>query len=107
MKAKIAALIFTGSLMLARADQMTESVQQALKNQGFYYGEITGQLTSDLTAAVRRDQIRSGLQVNDQLNSETLQSLGINSSAGAQLAATPASPGPVFPKPRDQPPAER
>jgi hypothetical protein len=29
MKAKIAALIFVGSLVLARADQMIESVQQA------------------------------------------------------------------------------
>jgi len=37
MKAKIAALIFIGSLMLARADQMIESAQQTLKDQGFYY----------------------------------------------------------------------
>src|SRR6059058_3813837 len=106
MKAKIAALIFIGSLMLARADQMIESVQQALKDQGFYYGEITGQVSSDLTAAVRRYQIRSGLQVNGQLNSETLQSLGINSSAAAQPAAKPASPSPVFPRPGDQSPIE-
>ncbi|HEU5313342.1 MAG TPA: peptidoglycan-binding domain-containing protein, partial [Candidatus Udaeobacter sp.] len=62
MKAKIAALILIGSLMLARADQMIESVQQALKDQGFYYGEITGQTSSDLTAAIRRYQIRSGLR---------------------------------------------
>ena len=67
MKAKIAALIFIGSFMLARADQMIESVEQALKDQGFYYGEITGQMSSDLTAAVRRYQIRSGLQVTGQL----------------------------------------
>src|SRR5207237_469705 len=106
MKAKIAALICIGSLMLARADQMIESVQQALKDQGFYYGEITGQMSSDLTAAVRRYQIRSGLQVNGQLNSETLQSLGINSSAAAQPAAKPASPSPVFPKPGDQSPID-
>ena len=31
MKGKIAVLIFVGSLMLARADQMIESVQQTLK----------------------------------------------------------------------------
>ena len=73
--------------MLARADQMIESVQQALKDQGFYYGEITGQTNANLTAAIRRYQIRNGLQVNGELNSETLQSLGINSSASAQPAA--------------------
>jgi peptidoglycan hydrolase-like protein with peptidoglycan-binding domain len=106
MKAKIAALIFVGSLTLARADQMIESVQQALKDQGFYYGEITGQMSSDLTAAIRRYQIRSGLQVNGQLNGETLQSLGINSSSAAQPAAKPASPSPALSKPGEQSPIE-
>lgn len=103
MKAKIAALIFIGSLMLARGDQMIESVQQALKDQGFYYGEITGQMSPDLTAAIRRYQIRSGLQVNGQLNSETLQSLGTNSSASAQTAAKPASPSPALSRPDQSP----
>ncbi len=106
MKAKIAALIFVGSLMLARADQMVESVQQALKNQGFYYGEISGQMSSDLTAAIRRYQIRSGLQVNGQLNSETLQSLRINSSASAQPAAKPAAPNLGAPNSDKQSPTE-
>jgi peptidoglycan hydrolase-like protein with peptidoglycan-binding domain len=101
MKARIAALIFLGSLMLAQADQMIESVQQALKNQGFYYGEITGQMSADLTAAIRRYQIRSGLQVNGQLNGETLQSLGINSSS-SKTAARPPSPGPALSKPGEQ-----
>jgi peptidoglycan hydrolase-like protein with peptidoglycan-binding domain len=106
MKAKIAALIFIGSLMLAQADQMIESVQQALKDQGFYYGEITGEMNANLTAAIRRYQIRNGLQVNGELNSETLQSLGINSSASAQTAAKPAAPTPAAPKPGEQSPAE-
>ncbi len=106
MKGKIAVLIFVGSLMLARADQLIESVQQTLKDQGFYYGEITGQMSSDLTAAIRRYQIRSGLQVNGQLNNETLQSLGVNSSAPARPAAKPASPSPAVPRPVEQSPAE-
>ncbi len=106
MKARIAALIFLGSFMLAHADQMIESVQQALKDQGFYYGEITGQTSSDLTAAIRRYQIRSGLQVNGQLDGETLQSLGVNSSSH-QTAAKPASPSPAFAKPAEQSPIER
>jgi peptidoglycan hydrolase-like protein with peptidoglycan-binding domain len=106
MKAKIAALIFIGSLALARADQTIESVQQVLKDQGFYYGEITGQVSADLTAAIRRYQIRGGLQVNGELNRETLQSLGINSSASAQPAAKPASPSPAAPKSGEQSPVE-
>jgi peptidoglycan hydrolase-like protein with peptidoglycan-binding domain len=106
MKAKIAALIFMGSLMLARADQMIERVQQALKDQGFYYGELTGEMNANLTAAIRRYQIRNGLQVNGELNSETLQSLGMNSSASAQPAPKPASPSPAAPKPGQQSPIE-
>lgn len=106
MKANIAALIFIGSLMLARADQTIESVQQALKDQGFYYGEVTGQMSSDLTAAIRRYQIRSGLQVNGQLNSETLQSLGINSSGSGQSVTKRAQPSPTPPKPAGQSPSE-
>jgi peptidoglycan hydrolase-like protein with peptidoglycan-binding domain len=106
MKAKIATLIFVGSLILARADQMIESVQQALKDQGFYYGEVNGEKTANLTAAIRRYQIRNGLQVNGELDSETLRLLGINSSASAQSAAKPASPTPGAPKPVEQSPAE-
>jgi peptidoglycan hydrolase-like protein with peptidoglycan-binding domain len=106
MKAKIAALIFIGSALLGRADQMIESVQQALKDQGFYYGEVTGEMNATLTAAIRRYQIRNGLQVNGELNSETLQSLGINSSASAQPAPRPASPSPPARKPGEQSPAE-
>ena len=103
MKNKLAALIFLGSVMVVRADQMIESVQQALKDQGFYYGEITGETNANLTAAIRRYQIRNGLQVNGELNSETLRSLEINSSASRQLAAksTP-SPHPGVPGPSDQ-----
>lgn len=106
MKARIAALIFIGSLVLARADQVIESVQQALKNQGFYYGEITGEKNADLTAAIRRYQIRNGLQVNGELNNETLQSLRMDSSASAQPPAKTVSPGPVAPKSDEQSPIE-
>ena len=93
MKIKIAILIFLGSTVLMRADQLVQTVQQTLKEQGFYYGEVTGEMNATLTAAIRRYQIRNGLQVNGQLNSETLQSLGINSSGSGRPATKPVSPG--------------
>jgi len=105
MKIRIAALIFIGSTMLMRADQLVESVQQALKDQGFYYGEINGETNANLTAAIRRYQIRNGLQVSGELNSETLQSLGINSSASGQPATKPASPKPAEPAKPSGPPS--
>ena len=94
MKIKIAALIFIGSIALVRADQVTESVQQALKDQGFYYGEINGETNATLTAAIRRYQIRNGLQVTGELNDETLQSLGIKSSGGPRQTIKSGSPTP-------------
>lgn len=77
-----------------RADQVIENVQQALKEQGFYYGEISGETNATLTAAIRRYQIRNGLQVTGELNGETLQSLGINSSGGARPKIKSGSPTP-------------
>ena len=75
------------------ADQTTESVQQALKDQGFYYGDITGQKNADTTAAIRRYQIRNGLQITGEMDAETLRSLGIGSNASKapppQASATP------------------
>lgn len=77
-----------------RADQVIESVQQALKDQGFYYGEISGETNATLTAAIRRYQIRNGLQVTGELNDETLQSLGIKSSGGVRQTIKAGSPTP-------------
>lgn len=107
MKLGITALIFIGSVIFGQADQLIESVQQALKDQGFYYGEVGGEMNANLTAAIRRYQIRNGLQVNGELNNETLQSLGINSSAPARPATKGTSPSPAAPSSGEQSPSER
>jgi peptidoglycan hydrolase-like protein with peptidoglycan-binding domain len=106
MKAWITALILIGSVISARADQLIESVQQALKDQGFYYGEVSGETSANLTAAIRRYQIRNGLQVNGELNSETLQSLGISASAPARPVTKMTSPSPGAPNSVEQSPSE-
>jgi len=77
---------------LACADQTIQSVQQALKDQGFYYGNVTGDKSAETTAAIRRYQIRSGLQVTGEANPETLSSLKLNSKSvsSSQRASKPA-----------------
>lgn len=77
-----------------RADQTTATVQQALKEQGFYYGDVDGKKSADTTAAIRRYQIRNGLQITGEIDAETLRSLGIGSGArrttpGSQLPSPP------------------
>lgn len=104
MKITTAAVIFMGSMMLMRADQLVESVQQALKDEGFYYGEVNGDMNANVTAAIRRYQIRNGLQVSGELNDETLRSLGIKSSGSSSRSTTKsASPTPSGAVPSERP----
>jgi peptidoglycan hydrolase-like protein with peptidoglycan-binding domain len=91
------------SPLVARADQTTSSVQQALKDQGFYYGDITGQKNADTTAAIRRYQIRNGLQITGEIDAETLRSLGVRSGgAPAPVARPNATPEPENDEDRGQ-----
>ena len=88
---KQTALHFVIALCLAgvtRADQTVQSVQQALKDQGFYYGNVTGEKSAETTAAIRRYQIRSALQVTGELNPETLRSLNVSSSASSSRSVS-------------------
>ena len=62
---------FLAGASLLLADQTTSAVQQALKEQGFYYGDVTGKKTADTTAAIRRYQIRNGLQITGEIDAET------------------------------------
>jgi len=107
MKITTAAVIFMGSMMLMRADQLVESVQQALKDEGFYYGEVNGDMNANVTAAIRRYQIRNGLQVSGELNDETLRSLGIKSSGSSpRLTTKSASPTPPAGAVPGEPPSD-
>src|SRR5947199_10139336 len=106
MKTRIAVLIFIGSTMLMRADQLVESVQQALKDEGFYYGEVSGEMNANVTAAIRRYQIRNGLQVTGELNDETLRSLGIKSSGSSRSTTKAASPTPAAGAVPGEPPSD-
>src|SRR5437870_12033533 len=92
MKLRVAILVLISSVGSLWADQAIQNVQQALKDQGFYYGEITGTKDADTTAAIRRYQIRNGLQITGDLNDETLKSLGVNSSGAPSGPITKASP---------------
>jgi peptidoglycan hydrolase-like protein with peptidoglycan-binding domain len=81
----VVALCVVGSV---RADQTVQSVQQALTEQGFYYGNVTGDNSSETTAAIRRYQIRNGLQVTGEINPETLRSLNVNSNSASSSQST-------------------
>jgi peptidoglycan hydrolase-like protein with peptidoglycan-binding domain len=99
----------------AWGDELTKAVQQKLKEQGFFYGEATGQPGSETDAAIRRYQIRYGLKVTGALNDETTHSLGLkmgdypppqNATRGASTPATTPKPQATAPQalpPRSHP----
>jgi len=77
---------------LVRADQGIRSLQQTLKDRGFYYGTVTGNKSAETTAALRRYQIRNGLKVTGEINEETLRSVNSNAVASAsQPSSKPAT----------------
>lgn len=92
MKIQTTLFLLLAGVALLRADQMIQDVQQMLKDQGFYYGEVNGEKNADTIAAIRRFQIRNGLQVNGELNDETLRVLGIGNSSQPIAKATPSVP---------------
>lgn len=88
----------------ACADDQLRRVQSELKSQGFYYGDTTGETSSETTAALRRYQIRHGLEVTGSANQETLGALGLGGAKAAPPVAPPAQPKPAVPEPAKKPP---
>jgi peptidoglycan hydrolase-like protein with peptidoglycan-binding domain len=104
----VTALVLLAGLSAAWADPAIESAQQKLKDDGFYYGEINGKKDADTTAAIRRYQIRNGLQINGELNTETLRALGLTSKPASTPATRPAqTPGPTPPGFLEETPAPK
>ncbi len=102
MKLRIAVVVLLAALAgIVRADQAVQNVQQALKDQGFYYGEVTGEKDADTTAAIRRYQIRNGLQISGDLNDETLKALGVDSSGARAIVKASPAPAPAAPQTSD------
>jgi peptidoglycan hydrolase-like protein with peptidoglycan-binding domain len=87
-------LLLLASLSVTQADQTTSAVQEALKEQGFYYGDVSGKKTADTTAAIRRYQIRNGLQITGEIDAETLRSLGVGSGSAHSTPQAPATAAP-------------
>ena len=100
MNTKLFCALATLAMTLsAVADDQLRNVQTELKSQGFYYGDVNGQTSSEMTSALRRYQIRNGLEVTGTLTKETLAALGMVASKAKQAApaaaaeSTPKQPG--------------
>jgi len=93
MKTKLFCALATLTFAVsAFADDQVRNVQTELKNQGFYYGDVDGQSGPEMTSALRRYQIRNGLEVTGTLTPETLSAMGMVASKPKQPAPAKASP---------------
>ena len=90
----IALFIFTIGFWFAalvRADDNVREVQTRLNDQGFYFGQIDGAYSSDLSAALSRYQIRNGLPITGQLDAETSKALDAKPAVGPSTTGTAQS----------------
>ena len=85
------------AVSLVRADQTIRSLQETLKNQGFYYGAVTGDKSTETTAAIRRYQIRNGLPVTGEINEETLRAVNSSSNSIASASQQASKPAAIQP----------
>jgi peptidoglycan hydrolase-like protein with peptidoglycan-binding domain len=99
MKLHAFLVCWLGLVTLSCADDLTRTLQQKLKDQGFYYGEVNGQNSSETSAALRRYQIRYGLRVTGQADTETLRSLGLSAGSAAAGSTRNVPTAPPMPAP--------
>src|SRR5215208_6128609 len=90
-------VVMFSAVSLVRADEAIRSLQQTLKDQGFYYGAVTGDKNAETTAAIRRYQIRNGLQVTGEINEETLRSVNSSSNSVASASQPPSKRAAIQP----------
>ncbi len=88
------ALLLLLSTTIVRGDDLTRNVQSELKELGFFYAEVSGNVGPETTAAIRRFQIRNGYEVTGTLTPETLKGLKLERAGAAPTAPAPA-PAPV------------
>ncbi len=63
--------------LVAAADDNISAVQTRLRQEGFYYGDASGQYNDETAAAVTRYQIRNGLPISGKLDAATAKALGV------------------------------
>src|SRR5262249_30806329 len=98
MKRVLLCLVVTlCAVSFVQADLAIRSLQQTLKDQGFYYGAVTGDKSAETTAAIRRYQIRNGLQVTGELNEETLRSVKSSSNSVTAVSRPTQNPAVIQP----------
>jgi peptidoglycan hydrolase-like protein with peptidoglycan-binding domain len=92
-------LLLLAGLFPSRADELMRRAQEELRKRSFYFGEIDGRKTKEVSGAIRRYQERKGFAATGELDDDTLRSLEIMSgpATGATESGHPAETWPDVP----------
>jgi hypothetical protein len=75
-----------------RADEIVRQVQEELRKRNLYFGNIDGQKSPELAAALKRYQKRKGFAVTGGVDEQTATSLHVQAATVASTAALPDGP---------------
>jgi hypothetical protein len=75
-----------------RADEIVRQVQEELRKRNLYFGNIDGQESPELAAALKRYQKRKGFAVTGSVTEETTTSLHVQAATVASTAGLPDGP---------------
>jgi peptidoglycan hydrolase-like protein with peptidoglycan-binding domain len=91
MKKLLPILLFACFTGTSFADEQTLQIQSALAKAGFYYGNADGKMGEETRAALRRYQIRNGLDVSGEPSPETMASLKLQKKDAPVVAPSGAA----------------
>jgi hypothetical protein len=74
---------------LVRADEQVRQAQEELRKRNLYFGNVDGQDSPELAAAIKRYQKRKGFAVTGSIDQMTATSLHINPAVAATLPDVP------------------
>ncbi|PZR75056.1 MAG: hypothetical protein DLM73_06200 [Chthoniobacterales bacterium] len=74
-------LVWIAAAMPVRADERVRQVQEELRKRNLYFGNVDGQVSAELTGALKRYQTRKGFEVTGTLDDETSASLHVQAAA--------------------------
>ena len=73
-------------------DETVRQVQEELRKRNLYFGNIDGQQSAELAAALKRYQKRKGFAVTGSVDEKTATSLHIQTTTVASVGALPDAP---------------
>ena len=75
--------LLIGTAASLQADEKIRQVQEELRKRNLYFGNVDGQVSPELTGALKRYQTRKGFTVTESVDDETATSLHIQTTVAS------------------------